>query len=301
MGLIDLFQDFSVDYKTGGHKHTQEGWVNVPCPFCTGNPGYHLGYNIDENYFHCWRCGGKGIIKTLSIVLNIDYQKARSLAHKYKIFFGQNNQNNKVKLNKKQFKLPSNANSLNQNHINYLKKRGFTDINNLVKLWDIKGTGPISLLDDINFKHRLVYPIIWDGKIVSFQTRAIHEKSSIKYITCPKNREIIHHKDVIYRHPSIDNRIGIAVEGVLDVWKIGINAFCTFGIEFTNKQIKVIKNLYDKVYIMFDDDPQAKLQARKLKSNLSEWKVECEIIEIKGDPAEMSDNQVYNLLKNLKL
>ena len=50
MDVLRLYQDYGVDHLTEGHKHCRDGWVNTPCPFCSGNDGYHLGWNLYDNY-----------------------------------------------------------------------------------------------------------------------------------------------------------------------------------------------------------------------------------------------------------
>ena len=57
MKLIQLYQDYNVPFQTEGHKHCRDGWVNTECPFCTGNPGLHLGATLDGKIFTCWRDG----------------------------------------------------------------------------------------------------------------------------------------------------------------------------------------------------------------------------------------------------
>ena len=69
MDIIRLYRDYGIDHKAEGHKHTRPGWVNTECPFCTGNPGMHLGWNLKEEYFFCWRCGWHAPITTLSELL----------------------------------------------------------------------------------------------------------------------------------------------------------------------------------------------------------------------------------------
>ena len=83
MKIIQLYQDFGLDYKTEGHKHCRPGWVNVECPFCVGNPGYHLGFEVNNEYFYCWRCGAHPLILTLSKLLNLSNQKVYDLVKQY--------------------------------------------------------------------------------------------------------------------------------------------------------------------------------------------------------------------------
>lgn len=46
MDIVRLYHDYGVDHRTEGHKHCRPGWVNTECPFCEGNKGFHLGWNI---------------------------------------------------------------------------------------------------------------------------------------------------------------------------------------------------------------------------------------------------------------
>jgi hypothetical protein len=51
MDITRLLQDYNIDFVSENHKHSRPGWVNVRCPFCTGNEGYHLGFNLNEEYY----------------------------------------------------------------------------------------------------------------------------------------------------------------------------------------------------------------------------------------------------------
>ena len=66
MNIEQLYRDFGIPYATEGHKHTRDGWINIACPFCTGNAGLHLGFHLEDEYYVCWRCGGHSITDTLT-------------------------------------------------------------------------------------------------------------------------------------------------------------------------------------------------------------------------------------------
>src|SRR5690606_34062072 len=133
-----------------------------------------------------------------------------------------------VKIRKKKFRFPSDIGPLQTPHKKYLIKRNF-DPDELVSLWGIQSTSPFSSLSiengKIQYKYRILIPILWEGRPVTFQARDYTGKQSIKYLACPEEREIIHHKHILYGHPSLwENRRGVLVEGVFDVWRLGINA-----------------------------------------------------------------------------
>jgi len=71
MDLIQLFQDFGVNYATEGFKYCRPGWVNVDCPYCVAHsPGPHLGFNLETTHCNCWACGWHPTIPTIAKLLS---------------------------------------------------------------------------------------------------------------------------------------------------------------------------------------------------------------------------------------
>lgn len=296
MDIIQLYQDYSVDFLTEGHKHCRPGWVNTPCPFCTGNPGYHLGFDIQNSHYYCWRCGWHPTTQTIALLLNISNKQAYQLINAYGILTPKIVKDPVFKIRKKQHRMPSGTGPLQINHKKYLQSRGFIP-EQLEHDWNIVGTGPISHLDGVDYKHRIIVPILWDHAAVSFIGRDVTNKSPLRYRVCPKDRELVHHKDIIYGKQDEWNGIGICVEGVTDVWRFGKDAFCTFGIEYTYKQIRTIKKYFHKVFIVFDSDPQAIKQAYKLSADLKFRGVNTDVILIDNDPASMTQENANQFIK----
>ncbi len=306
MDIIRLYEDFRVDYLTEGNKHCTPGWVNTHCPFCEGSKNYHLGFNIQNEFFVCWRCGWKPTIKTIAKLIHVAENEAKEVIKSYG---GKTpitkNQNYKIQINKKRFKYPTNTTALATQHKAYLKKRGL-DPEKLEKTWGIMGTGPISKLDNIDYKNRILIPIYWQGEVVSFQTRDITGNHPIKYMACPEEREKIKHKHILYGHPSVwEKESCICVEGVFDAWRLGKRAVATFGIKYKIQQINVLAKTFKKVTVLFDTDPQAVEQAKKLVSELRFRGVEayCVSFEIEDgkDPADLSENEAKQLVRKLRL
>lgn len=298
MNIIQLYKDFNVPFATEGHKHCREGWVNTTCPFCTGNPGMHLGYNMADNYYVCWRCGWKATHKALALLIHVSEKEAKEIARKYG---GKSHVKSTVtvKVGQKKFRLPPSTAPMNDRHKRYLTKRKF-DPEVIEKIWDVQGTGPISLMDGISFSHRLVIPIYWENRIVSFQTRDITAKHSLRYITCPEQREIVKHKHIFYQAiPTKDYDACICVEGVTDAWRFGYGAIATFGIKYTKYQVREISKRFKKVFVVFDDDPQAIKQSEKLTAELILRGVDAYSIKIQGDPGDMAQTDADALKKEL--
>ena len=298
MNIIQLYKDFNVPFATEGHKHCREGWVNTTCPFCTGNPGMHLGYNMADDFYVCWRCGWKATHKALALLIHVSEKEAKEIARKYG---GKSHVTSTVtvRVGQKRFRLPPSTASMNDRHKRYLTKRKF-DPEVIEKIWDVQGTGPISIMDGISFSHRLVIPIYWENRIVSFQTRDITAKHSLRYITCPEQREIIKHKHIFYQAiPTKDSDACICVEGVTDAWRFGYGAIATFGIKYTKYQVREISKRFKKVFVVFDDDPQAIKQSEKLTAELILRGVDAYSIKIQGDPGDMAQTDADALKKEL--
>lgn len=298
MNIIQLYKDFNVPFATEGHKHCREGWVNTTCPFCTGNPGMHLGYNMADDFYVCWRCGWKATHKALALLIHVSEKEAKEIARKYG---GKSHVKSTVtvRVGQKKFRLPPSTAPMNDRHKRYLTKRKF-DPEVIEKIWDVQGTGPISLMDGISFSHRLVIPIYWENRIVSFQTRDITAKHSLRYITCPEQRERIKHKHIFYQAiPTKDSDACICVEGVTDAWRFGYGAIATFGIKYTKYQVREISKRFKKVFVVFDDDPQAIKQSEKLTAELILRGVDAYSIKIQGDPGDMAQTDADALKKEL--
>ena len=295
MDVLRLYQDNDVPFVTEGHKHTREGWVNVSCPFCTGNFGYHLGWNIHENYFSCFRCGFHSPVKTISALLKISINDTLELIKQYGVL---RSFIKRKQIDKKKFQIPSNIVPLTKEQKSYLKNRNFNP-NKIEKLWGVKGTSPTSRLEGYKYRFRLFIPIYWNGELVSFDTRDITNKQEDKYKACPKEFEAVEHKQILYGNQEEWGSTGICVEGKTDVWRFGTSAFGTDGIKFTFAQVRIIANTFKKVAVVYDDDPQAIRQAKKLVAELKFRNVEAYRIPIKGDPAEMSKAQAKNFVNKI--
>lgn len=302
MDIISLYNDYNVQYRTEGHKHCRPGWVNVPCPYCTGNFGYHLGFEIEKNHFVCWRCGSHPLIKTLAILTNLSEPKVKDVLREYDLYI--KSKDAKVTIRRKAFKFPSNVSDLSENHKIYLHKRNF-DADKLATIWGLKGTGVLSTLDNINYKHRIILPYEWDGKIVSFDSRDITDKAINKYMACPLERELIPHKEILYGKQSKWKETGVCVEGPTDVWRMGELSFAVSGIKFTPKQVRVIAKYFKRVFILFDGasetskEMQAQTKAKELRAELLMRNVSAELIKIEGDPGDLKQTEADYIIKSL--
>ena len=298
MDIIQLYQDYSVDFLTEGHKHCRLGWVNTPCPFCTGNPGYHLSYNLDDDFYLCWRCGWHPTSLTISKLILLPEPVVTSILKQYGLHISRRSKKLEKSINTKEHRFPSNVRALRKSHKKYLEGREF-DPEKIERLWKVCSSGPVSSLDGIDYKHRILIPFIWDGIQVSFDSRDVTGKSSNKYMACPKDRELIPHKNILYGKQECWKDTGILVEGPTDVWRFGSSAFATSGIKYTTAQIRQISKTFKRVAICFDNEPQAIIQANKIVAELKFRGVDAFRVDIEGDPGSMKQSEADYLVKQL--
>ena len=300
MDIIRLFQEYNVDYVTEGNKHCSPGFVNIHCPHCSGSRNYHLGFDLNGGYFNCWRCGWHPIDITIAKLLGVTITEARAIMREYggvsKLI---SMEKKEPTVRPKALKLPSGTSDMQERHRQYLIKRRYDDLE-LERTWSLKGTGPIALLEDLNYGHRILAPIFWEGRMVSFQCRDITGKAELKYLTCPKSREIIHHKHILYgaeeRFEKWD--VCICTEGVFDVWRIGKYGVCTFGIKYTPEQLRLLAR-FKKVVVWFDQEKQAQEQASKLIGELRFRGVKTERIFTPSDPGDTSARETLRILRDI--
>ena len=303
MDILQLYQDFSVDYLTEGHKHCRPGWVNTECPWCSGNPGYHLGYEMTGDYYVCWRCGWHPIVPTIAKLINMPEKEAYHLVKKYGALIARLIKEPVTKIRILAHRMPSDTMPLLPHHKKYLEDRGF-DPDYLEKEYKLLSTGPSSTLTSyrtLDYKNRILIPYIWNGEQVSYDTRvpqdlAPHEK---RYKACPEERELIPHKEILYGKQDKWTKSGVLVEGPTDVWRFGSNSFAVSGIKYTAPQVRAIAHTFSRVAVCFDDDPQAIIQSNKIVAELKFRGVDTFRVDIEGDPGSMKQSEADYLVKQL--
>jgi hypothetical protein len=299
MDIIQLYRDYSITVAPDGHKHFRYGWVNISCPWCTGNLGYHLGYNLNGNYYYCWRCGGHSIVATISRITGVHKDKVKNLIEEYGGLILPFPVYTPKVIEKEPFILPTNTTALKSNHKKYLERRGY-DPDQLENIWGLLGTGPYSKVDEIDYKHRIIIPFVWNYEQVSFDSRDITGKDDRRYKACPAKREQIGHKDILYGRPDKWKSTGICVEGPTDVWRLGTNGFATSGIEYTITQVRMMAKFFRKIFVIFDNEEQAQIKAKALCAELKLRGLEAIRFNIDfPDPGSMPQLEANYLVKQL--
>lgn len=304
MNFERLFKDYKIDYSTKVNRN----WVNTRCCFCGGS-SYKLGFNPQEDYCTCFACGGHDLYDALSRLLNVPKNQLKELLSNYAGRVNVTKELNHKTINK--LELPTNE--FTKAERKYLESRGFNP-DYLHDKYKIVGGGIVG-----KWKHRIIIPILLNGKVVSWTGRSILSKERLIELEIPRYKNlaiddsIIDPKSTLFNLDNCDKDGVILTEGAFDVLRLsyldqnkqfGDNVICSFGIELTQTQIGIIADRFKKVFILFDNEIQAQKTARKFGVQLSAVGVDVEIVDAYSDfgvkdGAELTNEQVKIIRKEL--
>ena len=299
MNFVKLFNDYNVEYDTRVNK----GWTNVTCPFCDDKT-FNGGFNNAGDYYHCWKCGGHNFKQALARTVNIPFNEIDTLIEQYA---GRNSVLNT--LNKKQAKatkLTLPTDTFTPAERKYLKERNFSP-KLLHEKYKIVGGGITG-----SWKYRIIIPLVLNGKIVSWTARTILSKQQQQKLKIPRyknlsiEQSVVDPKSVLYNLDHCEDKIAVLTEGAFDVIRMGDAFFCSFGTELTQSQISMIKQRFEKVFIMFDNEEEAQAKARKFGLQIASIGVEVELVDCygdfnKNDAGELNEKEVQIIRHELGL
>lgn len=287
---VRFLSDYNIESFTEG-KHTQPGWISFRCPLCEDHSN-HGAFNIAGGYYYCWRCRSSSVPWVIQHLLRVDYSKAVSIASDYDTAHASRVQARERTYAKK-VDLPGGP--MEPRHRKYLLDRGFS--RSIVRKYDLRGTprsGPLA--------HRIVIPVYYGGQLVAWQARTILNTSP-KYISSKIEESIYDTKKILYNLDNCPFRRVIVTEGVTDVWRLGDHACATFGMGFSQKQVLILGERFDEVYILFDSGAEEEKRAEELAVKLGSIRVYADILSIDSakDPGDMTPEQVRDLKQSLDL
>lgn len=294
--IVRFLTDYRIDHQTAGCKGDGTGWVQIHCPFCFGNPGWHLGINLESGGCNCWRCGTHklfDVIKTFvsptpAVLSDIRSKYGSAINHRIPAIVP-------IKRREK-IKMPAGVlKEIPKKASDYLISRGFDPVE-LIKTWGLLFTGPIG-----DYKFRIIAPIFYERNLVSYQGRDYTGKSELRYKACRKDDELRDHQSCLYGSWLAKGNSIVVVEGIADAWRMGPGAVATFGVAYTTAQLNLISQ-YKNIYLLFDGDEPGKQRANDLGIILKTINpgVNLEIIELDdGDPGEMDQRDANRLMCDL--
>lgn len=300
-----------IEYRSSG-KNVGPGNINICCLYCQ-EQGYHLSVSLKKGLFVCWVCGNKGNHTSLvAKIKGITYLEATFIVNeKSDLKKVLDERNKKVtemikKPNINKFTLPEYSYAFSRNKVDIWQNIAYQYI---MKKYDISFDSVVEANLHYcihgDYKNSIVVPIYRDHKLMNFLTRKWDSNAKQRYKNCPNDLALMNIKDTLYNYDNIKTGqdLVIVVESAFSAIKIGLNrAVATFGVETTDKQLKLLIDLKPKqTVVLFDNDFNNKatwVRANEVADYLSAFmKVKAVRIPYADkDPCDLNLEEINGLL-----
>jgi len=276
--IISVLRKHDIPYWTEG-KNVSKNAISIKCPFCEDQSN-HCGIFKKTLVYYCWRCSARGSLAyLLQKLTGIDSQTCQEEIDQGSKNFRETSLNQIHKLINPEEKIEKEINrtpevqlpkcvesitpALNLPLLNFWMKRRRISIDTIMMYGGLFcGAG--------DYMNRLIIPIYFQGKLVSFQSADLTARAFLKYETAPGNIN-----NYLYNYDNSSNRIFLT-EGILDAWRIGSDAMASFGTHITLKQRALILKRRPKE-LVFCWDSDAYLKAKKAAREFEPF---CEIVRV---------------------
>lgn len=282
----ELLDFLNVTHITSGHHHTTSGWIQTDCDQCSPDSGkYRLGFHSVQGNASCWACGPRRSVEALSRLSGVPAGTVHKLL---KAVRGNGGLPGEL-LHTGRYTVPFPVGKLLPIHRKYLRSRKY-DPQEVERLWQVQGVGR----DGGRWKWRLFIPVTMFGKPVSWVTRSVRD-GGLRYLSAEAEQEAVPHKHTLYGLDYVRHSC-VVVEGPTGCWRVGPGCVATFGTRFDQRQVSLLAQV-PRRYVMFDPEPHAQAQARKLCDLLSAFPGTTELVELDEgvDPGTLSPKQVRQI------
>ena len=287
---LSFFRDNNIIY-TNESSNVSQGWVGLRCPFCSDSSD-HLGFNEQSGAFSCWHCGAHSPLDTIEALLSISRGEAITVYRQY-LKEGASHYIARKKATADRIILPGKDFSPVERR--YLEKRMFTG--DQIEFYDMRSGGIMGL-----WQYRIVFPIYYNGMVVSATGRSLFDVKP-KYYTLPPEKELIRHKDIFFGLDYVPGKAAAIVEGPVDAMRGGPGFIASFGVNLTDEQLTLC-SFFDTLYMVRDADDAGENsteQAYRLAA-LYGNRISIEVIDINNghkDLGETPEDQLVELRKEI--
>lgn len=313
-----FLDNYNIPYETAG-RNTKKGNINVCCPFCSEDDGFHMGIIPENGYYGCWRDvkhRGRDFARVIKALIDCSWEEANRLAGKEAsfedgddlmkmvdaLFDDEQAGEAKVLGGAKILNLPDQFKDIKKVGITspyykYLSGRGFTQIEKLVDKYDIY------CCNSGEWKKRLVFPMFYNDELITWQARSIQQGVTLPYKDLSVEESVRHPKFFLYNFDELKRggKILMVGEGLFDMLKLdyyspkGFRATCLFTKTMTDEQMYLLMELaplYEEVWLVLDEDAQG--QGMTLTSELFMIKNlrGASVPDGVGDPGAMTEKEV---------
>lgn len=273
---------------------TSTGEVNLDCPFCGAKQKFYINALTKLNL--CWKCGWRSDLLDFIMELNgIQRHEAITIVMQNQTRFRRLNE----VLAERQKTLPTieyppsfellsfPVTERNRRYWQYLEKREVLPSVALEYGLGFCAAGP--------YQRRIVVPVFWDKRLVSWVARSLSNKVQKTKLTPPGNKQS-HYLLNLDRLWGMEELV--LVEGPFDMLKIPKLSVASFGKKVSRTQVNLLtQSGANRIVIAYDDD--AVKETWKTAKILSE-RFEVRVVDMPPgrDPGNLPEAEVKYLIKH---
>jgi len=318
--ILTVLKTNNIEYIADG-PNVKKNNVNVKCPFCENDPSQHMGISLINGEYACWRDSkhrGKNFLTLLQEILDCSLDEAKrqlglktlepnefdnilSRLYEVEIFTPRKLGGAKSLVFDKSFREIKET-GITAPFWDYFLRRGFDNVDKLLRLYEIK----CCLIG--YWRYRIIFPIRYNGELVSWVGRSISPNATLKYLDLSVERSVRHPKFCIWNYDELLNggHTLFITEGIFDAVKldcyfpVGYKATCLFTKTIRDEQKSLLQDLskvFDQLILLLDAD--AVTQSWAIASELAYLRnVKSGLLPdgIK-DPGDLTKNQVLKLIR----
>jgi hypothetical protein len=300
--MMRFLEENSIPYDRNSGINTLD-YVATQCPFCNSNKPT-LGLHITNGFSTCWKCGWHSLWDTVKILTGETNPKP--IIEKYGgRVYGNHKEEAPIRRRPTKIIVPGKDDwNPRLRAWNYIEKERHFDPEKIISPYGLKYTTH----EAGDYSYRIVFPIIFEGRIVSYQART-YINNDLRFMACKQDDEILDHQHLIYNWDRCLNSENVLlVEGLFDCIRLGLNNVgAVFGTSTTVEQANLLRNQFKNVFLLFDQgEEEAMMKAEKFAYQIGSSKCNVEILDlgIDGDPDEAflgKEDDVLYLKKELRL
>lgn len=271
-----------VDYKPTSDKNQ----VLLNCPECPEDTKYHMTYYFRSTSAYCHKCQTWMSKWQLEDILGpmptseFDDQKTNTLEEALHILEGKAPQEEIPQ----EIELPAGVSAWSRKRSrSYLQKRGVPQ--DLVLKHQIR-----FVTEEGMFENRILVPVIWRGKIVTFSARTINGGGK-KYLF-PRGS---HPGNYLFNLNNVKGKTVMLTEGVFDalhLQRFGLPTVASFGKALTRTQMNLLKS-FSRAVFFWDSDAYSEIAKYMGKLGI---RVSAALLP-EGDPCEYNESQILRFIQ----